>query len=162
MIAAKDKRADKARDFLVKILGLMGIEAEVETEEVEDYILVEVHGADLGILIGAHGRTLNALQDIVNLAANRGEAEWRKILVDVEGYREQRRRKLEEYAQRMAQRVAAEKTRLALEPMNSFERRIVHLALADNEEVETASEGEEPFRRVVISPKSQEKLIPSD
>lgn len=158
----KDKRAGRAKDFLKKILDLMSVEAQVEVEEAADYILVEVKGESLGILIGARGRTLNALQDITNLAANKGETEWRKILVDVEGYREQRKKNLEEYAQRMAQRAIAERTPVALEPMNSFERRIVHLALAENSEVETASEGEDPFRRVVISPKPQEKLIPSD
>lgn len=150
--------AEKARNFLSKILKLMELRAELIVEESPDLISIKIRGENLGILIGSRGKTLNALQSLLNLAANKGAEEWRKIVIDVEGYREQRRKNLEEYAQKMAERAISERTAVALEPMNSFERRVVHTALGGNELVETRSEGEEPFRRVIISPRMQGKL----
>ncbi|MFZ3063571.1 MAG: RNA-binding cell elongation regulator Jag/EloR [Actinomycetota bacterium] len=150
-------RAEKATEFLGKILRLMELKAELQVHEEAEQISIEVQGEDLGVLIGTRGRTLNALQALVNLAANKGEEEWRKVIIDVGGYREQRRRSLEEYAQRMAERAIAEGDAVVLEPMNSFERRVIHAALTGSELVETSSEGEEPLRRVIISPRRQEK-----
>jgi spoIIIJ-associated protein len=150
--------AARATDFLGRVLKLMEIEAELEVNEGPELISIQIQGENLAVLIGSRGRTLNALQSLVNLAANKGEEHWRKIVIDVEGYRDQRRRRLEEYAQKMAERAIVEETAVALEPMNSFERRVIHAALTNNELIETRSEGEEPFRRVIISPKKQRTL----
>ncbi|MBO2519007.1 MAG: protein jag [Firmicutes bacterium] len=143
----------KAREFLEGLLRRMSMECGLETRFGDDEILhINITGGDTGILIGRRGQTLQALQYLVNVVANRGEERYQSILLDVEGYRDRRAEVLQRLARRKARRVLETGQRVALDPMNPWERRVVHMALRDMEGVETHSEGEEPARRVVISP----------
>lgn len=149
---AQSERSEAVRDVLTKVLDLLGVEGRVDAEETPEQISVNITGEDTNILIGARGHTLNALQQIANVVANKGREEWLRVVVDAEGYRERRRQTLEEYAHRLADEAVAEGETTELEPMNSFERRIVHCALADRGDVRTESRGEEPDRYIVIVP----------
>jgi anaerobic selenocysteine-containing dehydrogenase len=113
----------------------------------------DIVGDDLGILIGRHGKTLDALQTVVAAVTNRKSELRYPILVDVSGYRYRRKAKLEEIARRAADRVARQGRPVKLRPMSSYERKVVHMTLRDDRRVVTASEGEEPFRQVVVGPK---------
>lgn len=142
----------KAREFLEGLLSRMNMECGLETRFGEDEILhINMTGSDMGTLIGRRGQTLEALQYLVNVVANRGEAEYQRILLDAEGYRERRAEVLRRLARRKARRVQETGQRVVLEPMNPWERRVIHLALRDMEGIETHSEGEDPNRRVIIS-----------
>lgn len=142
----------KAREFLEGLLARMKMGCGLETRFGEDEILhINMTGSDMGTLIGRRGQTLEALQYLVNVVANRGEAEYQRILLDAEGYRERRAEVLKRLARRKARRVQETGQRVVLEPMNPWERRVIHLALRDVEGVETHSEGEDPNRRVIIS-----------
>ncbi|MBC7083236.1 MAG: spoIIIJ-associated protein [Bacillota bacterium] len=155
--------AEKAREFLKELLAHMGFAGvSVNAREVDGVLRLEVEGKGLGGLIGRRGATLDALQYLVNLVAGRyarvasrgtGDQEDRlRIIVDAEGYREKRARSLERLALAVAERVRREGRKATLEPMNPMERRIVHLAIQGCEGVTSFSEGEEPYRRVVIAP----------
>lgn len=141
----------KAEEVLRAILDGLGLQAQMQIEEREDAACFNVEGKDLGLLIGRQGQTLDAVQSIVNAVAARGNPEHRQIIVDAEGYRERQKRSVEELAARMAQKVIADRGAIVLRPMGAYERKLVHLVLRDNPQVETASEGREPFRRVTIS-----------
>ncbi|WP_231699459.1 RNA-binding cell elongation regulator Jag/EloR [Limnochorda pilosa] len=142
----------KAREFLEGLLSRMKMDCGLETRFGEDQILhVNLTGSELGALIGRRGQTLEAIQYLVNVVANRGEADYQRILLDAEGYRDRRAEVLERLARRKARQVAETGQRVVLEPMNPWERRIVHLAVREMAEIETYSEGEEPNRRVVIT-----------
>lgn len=145
----------KAEEFLKKLLSLMGIEASFDLSEHEDSLFISLNTAEPGLLIGRRGETLDALQYLVNIASNKGLAERRRIVLDVEGYRAEKKKSLEELAKKTAEQVISQGISIALEPMNPFERRIVHMALLDYPGVETASEGEEPYRKVTIFPKKE-------
>ena len=144
-----------AARFLREILVGMGIAARVEILRRPDQIVLNVSGTDLGILIGRHGQTLDAIQFLVGLAANRKAEEKKRIIIDVQGYRRRHEESLRRLALRMAERVRHERKKAVLAPMTPADRRIIHLTLQGQKEVFTYSEGQEPFRRVVISP--QEK-----
>ncbi len=149
-----DEIADVAVAAIQAILKGMGIEATVdEYEGDEREIILDIVGADLAVLIGRHGRTLDALQVIVSAITGRTIGKRYPVVVDVEGYRGRRRERLEEVARRTADRVSKQGRPVQLRPMNSFERRVVHVALRDDRRVVTGSEGEEPFRQVVVSPR---------
>ena len=150
-----DKVADTAVGALQTILtsfGIAGSSVE-EYEGDEGEIILDVVGGDLAVLIGRHGRTLEALQAVVSAITSRELGFRYPIVVDVEGYRHRRRQKLEEIAHRSADRAARQKTSIRLRPMTAYERRIIHVVLRDDSRVTTGSEGEDPFRMVVISPK---------
>jgi spoIIIJ-associated protein len=141
------------KDVAEKILEKVGMGAEVSVEETEDNeVAVDINGEDLGALIGYHGETLSSLQLFLNLALYRQTGEWRRVLVDIGGYRQEREQTLRELAQRTADRVRFLQTAATLNPMPSFERRLVHLALSEDETVETESTGEGWERRVVVKP----------
>lgn len=150
-----DKVADKAVETLETILNSFGIEGSSieEYEGDEGEIILDVVGGDLAILIGRHGRTLDALQALVSAITNRQLGFRYPIIVDVEGYRHRRRQKLEDIARRSADRAARQHIAVSLRPMTAYERRVVHVALRDDQRVKTISEGEDPFRMVVIQPK---------
>jgi spoIIIJ-associated protein len=150
-----DKVADTAVRALQTILGSFGIEGSAveEYEGDEGEIILDVVGGDLAVLIGRHGRTLDALQALVSAITSRELGFRYPVVVDVEGYRHRRRQKLEDIARRSADRAARQKTAVRLRPMTAYERRIVHVILRDDRRVITASEGDDPFRMVVISPK---------
>lgn len=145
----------EAEKTLRKTLNLMKVSAEIKSiTEKEEAVEVEIEGEDSGILIGRRGQTLEALQYLLNIMVNRGIAEPKRIVLDIEEYRARRMSELQELASRTAERVAQSKSSIALRPMSAYERRIIHMALQDNDEVETVSEGEEPDRKVLIVPKS--------
>lgn len=145
---------DVARDLLEKMIDLMHLHVSVEEEEAADgQTVFNMVGPDQGILIGKRGQTLEALQFILNLILNKDASERRRVLLDAGGYRLRREKLLTDMAQRLARRALEERVQIALEPMNPAERRIIHLALADDPDVETFSEGEEPERKVIISPR---------
>ncbi len=153
-VTVKESRVDKARQFVARIISYLGVDADVNVEEQGEYSVLQIEGRQLGILIGRRGETLDALQYLTNLAANRGgvDSEDRtRIILDAEGYRKRRENTLRNLAYRLAERVKREKRRAVLEPMSPLERRIIHTALQGDESIETYSEGDEPFRRVVVA-----------
>lgn len=140
------------KSIVVDVVNLMNLRTRVTSWEDEEEIHVDVWGEDLGILIGRGGATLQALQDIVITIVRRNCPEERRIVVDVERYKERRRQKLMEYAERMAEKALATRKPIKLEPMTPRERKIVHDALKEVMGVESKSEGEDPQRRIVINP----------
>lgn len=150
-----DRVADTAVQSLKTILASFGIEdATVEEYEGDEgEIILDVVGADMAILIGRHGRTLDALQTIVSAITSRTLGFRHPVIVDVEGYRHRRRQKLEDIARRSADRCAQQRAAVRLRPMTAYERRVVHVALRDDPRVTTQSDGVDPFRVVVINPK---------
>ena len=150
----KEELAQKAVRFLRELLVNMGIFAQVEMFKRPGYVMLNINGDDLGRLIGRHGQTLNALQYIVNLVVHKDSDEEDRVIIDVGGYRKRREENLKRLAQATADRVKRKGRKEALNPMSPQERRIIHLALQNNKEVVTHSEGEDPYRRVVISPKT--------
>ena len=145
---------EKATKFLEEIFTAMQLEVRLEREDKEDCSVYNLIGENLGILIGKHGQTLDALQYLANLAANRGLSEEKvRIVIDVENYRSRREETLRRLALRLADKARHTGEKIMLEPMNRHERKIIHMALQDNRRVMTYSAGEEPFRKVVIEPK---------
>lgn len=149
-----DKVADTAVSVIQSILKTFGIESTIDEYEGEDGdIILDIVGGDLAILIGRHGKTLDSLQTLVGAATSRQLGFRYPILVDVEGYRGRRREKLEDIARRTADRVARQGRAVRLRPMTSYERRVIHMALREDRRVVTGSDGEEPARAVVVTPK---------
>ncbi|NDD26985.1 MAG: KH domain-containing protein [Proteobacteria bacterium] len=145
---------DAARDLVEKIVDLMQLHVNIEEEESMDgQTVLNLVGPDQSILIGKRGQTLEALQFICNLIINKESTERRRIPLDAGSYRLRREKTLSDMAQRLARRSLEERVQIALDPMNPAERRIIHMALADDPDVETFSEGEEPDRKVIISPR---------
>ncbi|MBR4501215.1 MAG: Jag N-terminal domain-containing protein [Clostridia bacterium] len=151
-------KAGQAQVFLQELTRLMGVDVSVEvsTDE-EGNIRVNMEGDTLGILIGRRGETLDALQYLTSLKVNKGQNEYTRVTLDTEHYRAKREEALVRLANRMANRVQKTGRKVSMEPMNPYERRILHSALQNNEFVTTHSEGEEPNRHVVITPKKAEK-----
>lgn len=146
---------DAAKSFLQDVLKAMKLNVYIEKLTTEENVTLNLRGDDLGILIGKHGQTLDALQYLTNLAAQKDVRERIRIIVDVEDYRKRRADTLEQLALRIADRVKRTGQKVALEPMNPHERKIIHTSLQDDPRLETLSEGEEPYRRVVISLRKQ-------
>lgn len=140
------------KSVVVDIVNLMNLRTRITSWEDEEEIHVDVWGEDLGILIGRGGTTLQALQDLVSTIVRRSNDETRRIVVDVERYKERKRQKLREYAERMADKALSTRKPVKLEPMTPRERKIVHDALKDIDGVDSMSEGEDPQRSVVINP----------
>lgn len=151
----KNEVVDNIREFLEKVFGAMNIDAEIliEKEEGSNVINVELKGSDMGILIGKRGQTLDALQYLANLAVNKNAEEYVKVKIDTEDYRKRRRETLENLARNIAFKVKRTRRPVSLEPMNPFERRVIHSTLQNDKFVTTHSEGEEPYRHVVVTPK---------
>lgn len=140
-----------ARDFLDNLLKNMQIEAEIKIEESDNVLKINLSGKKMGLLIGYRGETLDAIQYLTSLAVNKNyELPHKKIILDTENYRSKREETLKGLAIKSANRVRKTNKSLKLEPMNPYERRIIHSALQNDKFVITHSEGEEPFRRVVI------------
>lgn len=150
-VTVLDKGSEVAEEFLVNILNLMEIEADIYIEESQELIDVSINGEEIGILIGRRGETLDALQYLTGLAVNRKNVEYKRVTLDIENYRAKREETLKKVAIKMAGRVIKTKKSYKLEPMNPFERRIIHSELQNNRKIETYSVGEEPNRRVVIA-----------
>ena len=148
---------ERAKAFLGDVLAAMRLEGvEIQERPTESGWMVSLAGEDLGILIGKHGQTLDALQYLANLAANRDSREKRvRIMLDVENYRDRREETLKRLAKRLADRALRTRQEIKLEPMSRHERKIIHIALQDNRRISTYSDGEEPYRYVVIAPKKK-------
>ncbi|MDQ3822667.1 MAG: protein jag [Actinomycetota bacterium] len=142
-----------AREVVERIVAATGIQCRVDVVEGDESVVVSCSGRDLGVLIGRHGQTIDAIQYLANAIVHRThQDEAKDVVVDAEGYRERRRAALEALAVRSAKRVLEEGEPVELEPMTAVERKVVHLRLKEFEGVETASEGTEPNRFVVIVP----------
>lgn len=154
-VRVKESKSEIARRLLEEICAALKIEARVEADGNENYIYLNIKGINVGALIGRRGQTLEALQYLINVAAGRASNDKQKIILDVEDYRKRREKTLRELALRLAEKVRRTKERVVLEPMSSHERRVIHLALQDNPFVYTRSEGEDPYRKVVIASKEE-------
>jgi spoIIIJ-associated protein len=146
-------QATQARELVERITEAVGISCRIDLAEGEESVVVSCSGHDLGVLIGRHGQTIDAIQYLANAIAHRTHGDDAKeVVVDAEGYRERRRVALEALAVRSAQRAVADGTSVELEPMTAVERKVVHIRLKEFPGVETASEGTEPNRFVVVFP----------
>jgi spoIIIJ-associated protein len=145
--------AAEARDLVGRIVDGIGVNVQIDVDEGEETITVSCTGPDLGMLIGRHGQTIDAIQYLANAAMYRGHSDERKeVVVDAAGYRARRRTSLEALAVRSAERALAQGEPVELEPMTAVERKVVHLRLKELDGVETTSEGTEPNRFVVVHP----------
>jgi spoIIIJ-associated protein len=157
--AEEDDLLRVARQTVTELLDMMKITAFVDIrygnadEQGSRPVMVDIHGDDLGVLIGRRAEILNALQYIVNLIISKQAGHWVQVTIDVEGYRARRERQLRQMAQRMADQTIKTGRRQSLEPMPASERRIIHIELRDHPDVTTQSVGDEPARKVTISPK---------
>lgn len=149
-VFTQEAAADKAKGFLQEVLHNMGMEVMIEKMIKEDKIILHLHGKNLGILIGKHGQTLDALQYLTNLTTNQGKENRHFIMLDVENYRHRREETLKQLAVRLSGRAKKSGERVILEPMNGYERKIIHMALQNDEHICTESEGQDPYRHVVI------------
>ena len=137
--------------FLEDVFGQMAVDVDVETLEDENSVMYRISGKDSGIVIGRRGETLDALQYLASLVVNKNSNRYIRVTIDVENYRKKREETLVRLARRLADKVVRFRRSISLEPMNPYERRIIHSALQNNEFVETYSVGEDPNRKVVIA-----------
>jgi len=155
VIRAKKKEtvADGAIEFLTQIFDAMGMDVSIKSEynEGEQELSLELEGGDMGILIGKRGQTLDSLQYLTNRVANKMQDGYVRVKLDTEDYRRRRKETLENLAKNIASKVKRTRRTVSLEPMNPYERRIIHSALQGDPAVSTHSEGEEPYRRVVVT-----------
>ena len=150
--ADEDDDESAVRELLERVAAAVSATCSVTISSRDDQLVATLGGADLGLLIGRHGQTIDALQYLANALAHRRGSE-RRVVVDAAGYRERRETALHTMAQRTAERATATGSAVALEPMTAVERKVVHEFLKDDPEVETASEGSEPNRYVVVLPR---------
>ena len=143
----------RAVDFLKEMFRVMEMNVEIRAEFAEDTLSVEIEGEDMGLLIGKRGQTLDSLQYLTSLVVNKGKASYVRVKLDTEDYRSRRKATLENLAKNIAMKVKKTRRPVFLEPMNPYERRIIHSALQNDPYVTTHSEGDEPNRRVVVTPK---------
>lgn len=146
--------AQIGQEFLADILEKMGIEAEIEIKTSKDQIDMNISGEKMGLIIGKRGETLDAIQYLVNLAVNKNTDTYIRVIIDTENYRQRREETLRKLANRLAKRASQTNQKVVLEPMNPYDRRIIHAALQKSKIARTYSEGKEPYRRVVIVPKN--------
>lgn len=154
-VSVLDGPALRAERFLNDVLQKMGVVGEIEITSDEDFLRVEIKGADAGILIGRRGETLDALQYLTSLVVNRGEEKYTRVTLDTENYRAKREETLIRLANKLADRAVKYRRSVTLEPMNPYERRIIHYSLQSNKLVTTFSTGDEPNRKIVISYKNE-------
>jgi spoIIIJ-associated protein len=147
-----DEPAERVRAFLSRVVVALDLRASVDIEEEDEELRATVNGDDLGLMIGKHGTTIDALQHLAQRIAYRGSAERKSVVVDAAGYRERREGVLRRAADRAVVEALDFDRPVELEPMNASERRIVHTYLRDRSDVQTHSEGDEPERRLVVTP----------
>ncbi len=140
--------------FLNEMFQAMHMNVSIETKLKEKQLSIELSGDEIGVLIGKRGQTLDSIQYLVSLVVNKGNSPYISILLDTENYRQRRKETLESLAYNLAKKVKQTKRNVVLEPMNPYERRIIHSSLQNDRYVTTYSEGEEPYRNVVITLKS--------
>ncbi len=151
LVRKKDDPCEVAERFLREIFLSMGIIVKIKTELNDRQLLVELAGDDMGVLIGKRGQTLDSIQYLVNLVVNKNSDSYISVMLDTENYRQRRKETLESLAHNLAKKVKQSRKNIILEPMNPYERRIIHSALQNDKYVTTFSEGEEPFRNVVLT-----------
>lgn len=157
-VTVKADPVKSAIDYLEDVTSKMGVPVTITQRQENDHLVLDLSGDKIAILIGKRGQTLNALQLLTNMVANSDPASKHvKIVLDAENYRTRRQESLERLAEHSAQKVFFTKKSFAFEPMPANERKVIHLALKENRDVETTSEGIEPFRKVVIRPTSSSK-----
>ena len=149
----KNDTVDNIREFLENVFSAMNMEVTIDIKKAEDDKVyeVELSGKEMGLLIGKRGQTLDSLQYLTNLAVNRNSEDYYKVKIDTEDYRKRRKETLENLAKNIAYKVKRTNRPVSLEPMNPFERRVIHSALQNDRFVTTHSEGEEPYRHVVVT-----------
>ena len=151
-VTTKPDALDEAKTFLFNVLNSMNIEANIDIKEENDIIRINLSGAKMGLVIGYRGETLDSLQYLVSLVVNKNhDNPYKRVVLDAENYRHKREETLIKVAQKTAFKVKKSGRPYKLEPMNPYERRIIHSALQEYTDINTYSEGEEPFRRIVIS-----------
>ncbi len=149
-VTEKENIHHRAQEFLEETLEKMNIYAKVDVDVTEDGLFATVSGDNMSVVIGRRGKTLDALQYLTNLVINRKREDYTHLILDSEDYRAKRRDSLEQLAHRMAEKAKRQRRDIILNPMNSYERRIIHSALQKDEEVSTRSEGRDPYRKVII------------
>jgi spoIIIJ-associated protein len=152
-VTLKENSLQRAAILLKNIFQTMDLDVTTDVSENEKAVFINLEGPDLGILIGRRGETLDALQYIVNLSVNKNQETRKKIIIDIEGYRSRREKTLEKLALKLADKAKLRGRNVVLEPMSAQERRIIHTALQGRDDIFTFSEGEEPYRKIIISPK---------
>ena len=152
-VKVKSSVEDEVKEFLTSVFNAMKMQVEIDINKNEDerFLDVELKGDDMGVLIGKRGQTLDSLQYLTSLAINKHSDVYYKVKIDTEDYRKRRRDTLENLARNIAYKVKRTKRPVSLEPMNPFERRVIHSALQNDRYVTTHSEGEEPYRHVVVT-----------
>ena len=153
VISTEEDPKDVANEFLKGVFEAMQLEVNIsmEYEEADKTLSIDLAGPEMGVLIGKRGQTLDSLQYLTNLAVNRSAENYTRVKIDTEDYRRRRKETLENLAKNMASKVKRTKKAVTLEAMNPYERRIIHSALQNDNNVTTHSEGEEPYRYVVIT-----------
>lgn len=144
---------NKSAKFLADVLAKMGLSVQVEGFSNDECNYMEVKGSDSRLVIGKRGQTLDALQYLTNQISNKGEEKYKRVIIDVEGYRSRREKTLEQLAVKLARKVLSSGRPAKLEPMNPYERKVIHSTLQGVEGIVTKSEGDEPYRRVIIKRK---------
>lgn len=147
---SNDEVVKITNEFLTKVFSAMGLKVEIAVDFDEEGVNVDLSGDDMGMLIGKRGQTLDSLQYLLSLVINKNNEGYLRVKLDTENYRERRRKTLENLARNIAFKVKRTKRPVSLEPMNPYERRVIHSALQNDKYVFTKSEGEEPFRHVVV------------
>jgi spoIIIJ-associated protein len=151
-VKVKRDYAYEAKAFLNDVLNSMGIRAEIRIKEEPDVLKIFLTGPSMGVIIGYRGETLDSLQYLVSLVVNKGhDSEYKRVILDTENYRQKREETLKRLAGKIAYKVRKTGKEVKLEPMNPYERRIIHSVLQDDPYVQTHSEGDEPYRRVVVA-----------
>ncbi|MGE5472764.1 MAG: RNA-binding cell elongation regulator Jag/EloR [Ignavibacteriales bacterium] len=150
-VTKKQKESNKVKAFLDNVFKEMDLDVDVVMSETEDEIDIDLQGKNMGVIIGRRGETLDALQYLTSIVANKGKENYKKVLIDTENYRKKREETLVKLANRIAERVVTMKKSITMEPMNPYERRIIHSTLQNNKYIETYSVGDEPNRKVVIA-----------
>lgn len=151
-VTVKRNYIDDAKEFIRSILDSMGVLAEIKITEENNTVKINLAGPKMGLIIGYRGETLDSLQYLTSLVINKGhDIPYKKVVLDTENYRAKREETLKRVALKTASKVKRSKRPFRLEPMNPYERRIIHAALQNDDVISTHSEGEEPFRRVVVT-----------
>ena len=155
--ADPEEARERAEDFLTRLLESMGINAAISSSYDNGILNIDLQGDDMGVLIGKRGQTLDSIQYLTSLVVNKGKASYVRVKIDTENYRERRKATLENLAKNMAFKVKKTRRPAYLDPMNPYERRIIHSALQNDPYVTTHSEGEEPARKVVVTLRKRER-----
>lgn len=150
-LEVKDLTEASTRQFLDSMFQAMNLEVEIEIKYDKDQMEIDLRGPNMGVIIGKRGQTLDSIQYLTSLVANKNRDKYVKVFMDTENYRQKREETLVRLASKMAKNVKATRRTMVLEPMNPYERRIIHSALQSDSKIQTFSEGEEPYRKVAIA-----------